>query len=127
MLPHQSRRSFRACSHFPFDFVGAPSIGVAENRGLDMRARAAPISTADGALGGGSGSSPARQPKELPMPKLNDTQTILLSSAAQRPEGNLYPPPATLGTDMDRIGKAVIGLIDGKYAKEEPATALSQA
>jgi hypothetical protein len=61
------------------------------------------------------------------MPKLNDTQTMLLSTAAQRSEGNLFPPPATSGTDTGRIGKAVARLIEGGYATEVPITAMVQA
>jgi hypothetical protein len=60
------------------------------------------------------------------MAKLNETHTILLSSAARRPDGNLYPPPATLGTDMDRIGKAVAALVKGGYAEEVAVTASEQ-
>jgi hypothetical protein len=39
---------------------------------------------------------PAPQDKDDPMPKLSDTQAILLSAAAQRADGNLLPLPGSL-------------------------------
>ena len=61
------------------------------------------------------------------MTKLTDIQTILLSSAAQRADGSLLPPPDTLGAATDRIYKAVAGLIRRLYADEVPAVATERA
>ena len=52
------------------------------------------------------------------MTKLTDIQTILLSSAAQRADGSLLPPPDTLGAATDRIYKAIAGLIRRIYVNE---------
>lgn len=61
------------------------------------------------------------------MTKLSDIQTILLSSAAQRADGSLLPPPDTLGAATDRIYKAIAGLIRRLYADEVPAVAGERA
>ena len=61
------------------------------------------------------------------MTKLTDIQTIFLSSAAQRADGSLLPPPDTLGAATDRIYKAVAGLIRRLYADEVPAVASEHA
>lgn len=52
------------------------------------------------------------------MTKLTDTQAILLSSAAQRADGSLLPPPETLGAVTDRMRKAVAMLIKRGLAEE---------
>lgn len=52
------------------------------------------------------------------MPKLTDTQAILLSTAAQRADGSLLPPPGTLGSITDRIRKALETLIKRALASE---------
>ncbi|WP_082441932.1 DUF3489 domain-containing protein [Sphingomonas sp. Leaf33] len=57
------------------------------------------------------------------MPKLNDIQTILLSVAAQRSDGSLLPPPASLTADPDKITKAVGALIKQGLALELPVIA----
>jgi hypothetical protein len=51
------------------------------------------------------------------MPKLNDTQLILLSTAAQRGDGSLYPLPETL-TPGARVAKAIKTLVDKALAEE---------
>jgi len=51
------------------------------------------------------------------MPKLNDTQLILLSTAAQRDVGSLYPLPETL-TPGARVAKAIKTLVDNALAEE---------
>jgi hypothetical protein len=61
------------------------------------------------------------------MTKLTDIQTILLSSAAQRADGSLLPPPDTLGAATDRVYKAVAGLIRRIYADEVPVIATEHA
>ncbi|WP_294390543.1 DUF3489 domain-containing protein [uncultured Sphingomonas sp.] len=45
------------------------------------------------------------------MPKLNDTQSILLSTAAQRDSGSLHPLPAILNPAGARVGKAIASLV----------------
>lgn len=61
------------------------------------------------------------------MTTLTDIQTILLSSAAQRADGSLLPPPDTLSAATDRIYKAVAGLVRRIYADEVPVVANDQA
>lgn len=61
------------------------------------------------------------------MPKLTDTQAILLSAAAQRPDRSLLPPPEALGTFTQRITKAVETLIKRGLADEVEATGRAQA
>ena len=57
------------------------------------------------------------------MTKLTDTQTVLLSSAAQRADGSLFPLPGTLGATPDRIHKAVAVLLKHSFADEVEVTA----
>lgn len=45
------------------------------------------------------------------MPKLTDTQLILLSAAAQRADSSLLPAPETLAADASRIASAIAALI----------------
>jgi hypothetical protein len=52
------------------------------------------------------------------MPKLNDTQLILLSTAAQRDGGSLMPLPETLADAGDRATKAITMLIKRSFAEE---------
>jgi hypothetical protein len=51
------------------------------------------------------------------MPKLNDTQTILLSTAAQRDDGSLYPLPETLNPGARTI-KAIASLVTAQLLEE---------
>jgi hypothetical protein len=63
---------------------------------------------------------------KITMPKLNDTQLILLSTASQRDGGSFCPLPATLAEAGDRVAKAIAALIKCGFAEEretsEPAS-----
>lgn len=50
--------------------------------------------------------------------RLTDIQLVLLSTAAQRDNGSLLPPPDTLGDSGGRIRKAVESLIRRHLAEE---------
>jgi hypothetical protein len=50
--------------------------------------------------------------------KLTDIQLILLSTAAQRPDGSLLPPPETLGDQAARIRRTIPPLIRRGLAHE---------
>ncbi|MHA6724034.1 DUF3489 domain-containing protein [Sphingomonas sp. RS2018] len=52
------------------------------------------------------------------MTRLTDTQTIILSSAAQRDGGSVYPLPATITTSGARLTKALTTLIDRGFLVE---------
>ncbi|MEZ0497438.1 DUF3489 domain-containing protein [Sphingomonas sp. IW22] len=52
------------------------------------------------------------------MTKLSDLQTILLSGASQRDDGNLMPIADGVSADTSRIGKAIGALIKSGYAEE---------
>jgi len=56
------------------------------------------------------------------MPKLNDTQTMLLSTASQRGSGSLLPLPDTMTTDV-RFAKATAALIRGGFVEERETSA----
>jgi hypothetical protein len=60
-----------------------------------------------------SGSSDhAALPEETTdMPKLSDTQAVLLSAAAQRDSLSLHPLPSTLNPAGTRVSKAIAGLL----------------
>ena len=51
------------------------------------------------------------------MPKLTDTQTILLSTASQRDDRALYPLPGTLKEGL-RTSKAIAALVKAGLAEE---------
>lgn len=55
------------------------------------------------------------------MPKLNDTQLILLSSAAQRDDRSFYPLPETLSARAN-AAKAINALVDKGLAEERETT-----
>jgi hypothetical protein len=55
------------------------------------------------------------------MPKLNDTQLILLSAAAQRDDLSLYPLPDTLQANA-RTTKAITALVEKALAEERETT-----
>ncbi|WP_347302104.1 hypothetical protein V5740_08765 [Croceibacterium sp. TMG7-5b_MA50] len=61
------------------------------------------------------------------MPKLTDMQAILLSTASQRDDGSLLPPPETIGAVTPRIRKAVEMLIKRALAAEIEVTATDRA
>jgi hypothetical protein len=52
------------------------------------------------------------------MTKLNDTQLILLSAAAARDDGGVYPLPAPLADASARASKAVTTLLKGGLVEE---------
>ena len=51
-------------------------------------------------------------------PKLSDMQLVLLSTASQREDGNLFPPADSLKGGESRISKAIDGLIKCGYAAQ---------
>ena len=61
------------------------------------------------------------------MTKLTDMQLILLSTACQREDGSLLPPPDRLGAQAARIRKAVETLIKKGLAAEQEGMATPQA
>lgn len=54
--------------------------------------------------------------------KLTDMQLVLLATGCQREDGNLLPPPASLGDQAARIRKAVTALIKQGFASEQDVT-----
>jgi hypothetical protein len=56
------------------------------------------------------------------MPKLNDTQLILLATAAQRDARNFLPLPTALAAGTDRAAKAIAALIKRGLAEDREAT-----
>ncbi|MHA6724209.1 DUF3489 domain-containing protein, partial [Sphingomonas sp. RS2018] len=52
------------------------------------------------------------------MTRLTDTQTILLSSAAQQDGGSVYPLPATITASGARLTKALTTLVDRGFLVE---------
>lgn len=60
------------------------------------------------------------------MPKLSDTQLILLSTASQRSDGSFYPFPAALPDAAERGIRAIVALTKRGFAEEretrEPAS-----
>ncbi|ABQ67887.1 hypothetical protein Swit_1524 [Rhizorhabdus wittichii RW1] len=61
------------------------------------------------------------------MTKLTDMQLVLLSTACQREDGSLLPPPDSLGAQAARIRKAVEALIKKGLAAEQEGMAVPQA
>lgn len=53
---------------------------------------------------------------------LNDLQLILLSTASQREDGSVLPPPETLGDQQERISKSIPTLLRRKLILEAPVT-----
>ena len=56
-------------------------------------------------------------------PKLNDLQLILLSTAAQRDDGNVFPVADSIAKDEERVRKAILpllkrGLVDEQAIKD---------
>lgn len=52
------------------------------------------------------------------MPKLNDTQRVLLAHAAKLESGSLYPLSSTIANAGERIEKAIASLIKYGYIEE---------
>ncbi|KKC24575.1 DUF3489 domain-containing protein [Sphingomonas sp. SRS2] len=61
------------------------------------------------------------------MTKLTDIQLVLLTSACQREDGSLLPPPKSLGAQAGRIRKAVEALIKNGFAIEREGMSAMQA
>ena len=60
------------------------------------------------------------------MTKLTDMQLVLLTTACQREDGSLLPPPESLGDQTARIRKAVEVLIKKGLAAEKEGMAAAQ-
>jgi hypothetical protein len=56
------------------------------------------------------------------MPKLTDLQLVLLSTAAQREDGSLLPPPEHVGHQAARIRKAIPVLLKSALVEEIAVT-----
>lgn len=52
------------------------------------------------------------------MKKLNDTQLVLLSTAASRDNGIFMPLPAALTAPADRVRAAITAMLKAAYAEE---------
>lgn len=61
------------------------------------------------------------------MTKLTDMQLVLLTTACQREDGSLLPPPESLGDQAARIRKAVEALIKKGFAAEKEGMTATQA
>jgi hypothetical protein len=59
------------------------------------------------------------------MAKLSDTQVILLSTAAQRDSGSLYPLPDKFADAGPRVTKALAGLTSAGFAEERETNDLT--
>ena len=68
--------------------------------------------------GGSSACAALLEDEDHQIPKLNDTQTILLSREARRQGRNLYPLPDTLCSAGSRAAAAILGLIKAGLAEE---------
>ena len=60
------------------------------------------------------------------MTKLTDMQLVLLTTACQREDGSVLPPPETLADQADRIRKAVEALIKKGLATEQEGMTAAQ-
>ena len=56
------------------------------------------------------------------MPKLNDTQLVILATAAKRDDGSILPLPKRLKLDEEATTRVLGGLVKKKLAVEVPAT-----
>lgn len=61
------------------------------------------------------------------MTKLTDTQTIILSTAAQRDSGSLYPLPESITATGARLTKAIAALVERGLAEERETLIAEQA
>ena len=61
------------------------------------------------------------------MTKLNDLQTILLSSASQRDEGSLYPLPTSIAGAGARLTKGIAALLQNGLAEESASNIAAQS
>src|SRR5262249_36510531 len=64
---------------------------------------------------------PAASTEEDAMPKLTDTQLILLAAAAEHDDGSLLPFPKKLKLEPDTEERTFRGLIKKKLVAEQPA------
>jgi DNA-binding MarR family transcriptional regulator len=55
-------------------------------------------------------------------PKLNDFQLVLLSTAAQRDDGGVFPVAESIAENEDRVRKAVESLLKRSLVEEGPTT-----
>ncbi|MFL6728201.1 MAG: DUF3489 domain-containing protein [Sphingomicrobium sp.] len=55
-------------------------------------------------------------------PKLNDLQLVLLSTAAQRDDGGIFPVAGSIAKDKDRVRKGVQSLLKRSLVEEGPTT-----
>src|SRR6266404_2681024 len=65
---------------------------------------------------------PAAPTTEDKMPKLTDTQLIILSGAAKRDDGSVLPLPKKLKLDGDIIAGIFKDLLKKKLVAEQPAS-----
>jgi hypothetical protein len=70
----------------------------------------------------GSGNHAALHKETTDMPKLSDTQAILLSTATQRDSLSLHPLPSTLNPAGTRVSKAISGLVALGFLEERETT-----
>ena len=61
------------------------------------------------------------------MPKLNDTQLVILSAAARRQDGAVLPLPKSLRIKGGAVTKTLEGLRKKDLLEEKPATRDSEA
>lgn len=61
------------------------------------------------------------------MTKLTDMQLVLLTTACQREDGSLLPPPESLGDEAARIRKAIEALIKKGLATEKEGVTAAQS
>jgi hypothetical protein len=66
---------------------------------------------------------PAARIEENTMPKLTDTQFVILAAAAKRDDGSILPLPKKVKLAGDAADKLIEGLIKKKLAAAQPATA----
>jgi hypothetical protein len=59
--------------------------------------------------------------------KLSDMQLVLLTTACQRADGSLLPPPESLGDQAARIRKAVTALIKRGFVAEQEGMDVTRA
>lgn len=55
-------------------------------------------------------------------PKLSDLQLILLTTAAQRDDGNVLPPAESIGDEGERIRKAIPPMLRRELIEQVPVT-----
>lgn len=81
-----------------------------------MSLREAPLDVIEGAVAGGSGAHAAK-PKGHHMPKITDTQSVLLTHAARQKGGSIYPLPEAL-THPAGVARSISALLSRGWAEE---------